>query len=545
MRNGLLIISACLSLLIGCKTSDATYVSNTDAAKLVEEYTTITLTTDLTKLSKDQKKMLTLLVEVSDIMDDLYWKQVWGDKNTLLNNINDDNLLKLTIINYGPWNRLNNDIPFVEGIGEKPLGAQYYPSDMTKSEFDKLQDPNKVNHYSIIRRDSLNNLKVIPYHIAYEKELVKASSLLNKAATYAEDSQLKVYLKTVAQSFLDDDYYKSDLAWMDLKNSKIDFVVGPIERYEDQLYGYKNSFEAMILVKDVELSNKIDKIVAHLPELQKLLPVEQAYKSEVPSLESDLAVCDIIYSKGDANRAGKTMALYLPNDPKIEKEKGSRTIYFRNCMKAKFDEIIVPITKELIVPSQQQHVTFDAFFENTMLIEVAHNLGLNYTIDGQHTVIDQLKEHYSVIESGKADVVGLYLINELQKFNKLGGDHNIKDNYVTIMASIFRTLRFGTTNTSGKVNIIRFNYFSKYGAFEKDMVTGKYKVNFDKMHEAMVNLAKIYLTIQGDGDYNKASKLIYDYAITPADLQSDLVKIESAGIPRDIEFIQGKDQLGL
>ncbi|QZT36532.1 Zn-dependent hydrolase [Halosquirtibacter xylanolyticus] len=545
MKNRLLLITLSLSLLMGCSTSKVEYVCSTDATKLAGEYIPVKLTTDVSHLSKNQQKILPLLFEVSDIMDNIYWKQAWGNKEVLFEHIKDNNLRKLTTINYGPWNRLDGDNSFIVGIGNKSLGAEFYPKDMTKDEFDQLKDPNKTSHYTIIKRDSMNNLKVVPYHLAYKSELDKASSLLKQAATLAENPPFKAYLESIAQSLVDDNYYKSDMAWMDIKDSKLNFVVGPIERYEDQLYGYKNSFEAIVLVRDDSWSNKIDHIIQLLPQLQKALPVDETYKSEVPSLNSHLDVCDVVYCKGDGNGAGKTIALNLPNNPKVQQAKGSRRIYLKNCMKAKFDKIMVPISKELIVREQQQYVTFDAFFDNTLLLEIAHGLGMNHTVDGKHTVMEQLKEHYSVIELGKADIVGLFLINELDKVKALGENHDIKDNYVTIMAGIFRALRFGGANTHGKANMIRFNYFCKYGAFEKDMVTGKYHVDFDKMHDAMVNLSKIYLKLQGDGNYDKASAFIYDLAVIPADLEADLVKLETAGIPRDIVFEQGLDQLDL
>lgn len=540
-----LTLMGCLALVSSCSSPKMEYKSNTDAKKLVEEYAPFTLTSNVSHLSDNQKEMLPLLFKVGKIMDDLYWKQAWGDKESLFQHIHDPFLAKLTKINYGPWNRLDADASFIEGIGKKPSGVQFYPADMTKKEFKALQDPQKTSAYSILVRDKQNNLKVVPYHVAYKAELEEAAKLLNQAAELAEDPGFKKYLQERAKSFLTSKYYDSDVAWMEMKNNMIDFVVGPIESYEDGIFGYKTAFEAFILIKDMEWSKKLQHFAKLLPLLQENLPVSAEYKKEVPGSNSDLGAYDVVYYGGDCNAAGKTIAINLPNDPKVQLLKGSRRLQLKNSMKAKFDKIMLPITKELIAEDQQQYVTFDAFFENTMFHEVAHGLGVKNTIDGKHKVAAMLKEHYSAIEEGKADILGLYMVEQLSKMNELGDNHELKNNYVTFMAGIFRSVRFGATSAHGQANMIRFNYFSKYGAFEKDMMTGKYRINFDKMHEAMVNLSEKLLVLQGNGDYKGVSDLVADLAVVPADLQADLVKLEKAGIPRDIVFNQGVDQLDL
>ncbi|MGB0976236.1 MAG: dipeptidyl-peptidase 3 family protein [Prolixibacteraceae bacterium] len=540
-----LTLMGCLALVSSCSSPKMEYKSNTDAKKLVEEYAPFTLTSNVSHLSDNQKEMLPLLFKVGKIMDDLYWKQAWGDKESLFQHIHDPFLAKLTKINYGPWNRLDADASFIEGIGKKPSGVQFYPADMTKKEFKALQDPQKTSAYSILVRDKQNNLKVVPYHVAYKAELEEAAKLLNQAAELAEDPGFKKYLQERAKSFLTSKYYDSDVAWMEMKNNMIDFVVGPIESYEDGIFGYKTAFEAFILIKDMEWSKKLQHFAKLLPLLQENLPVPAEYKKEVPGSNSDLGAYDVVYYGGDCNAAGKTIAINLPNDPKVQLLKGSRRLQLKNSMKAKFDKIMLPITKELIAEDQQQYVTFDAFFENTMFHEVAHGLGVKNTIDGKHKVAAMLKEHYSAIEEGKADILGLYMVEQLSKMNELGDNHELKNNYVTFMAGIFRSVRFGATSAHGQANMIRFNYFSKYGAFEKDMMTGKYRINFDKMHEAMVNLSEKLLVLQGNGDYKGVSDLVADLAVVPADLQADLVKLEKAGIPRDIVFNQGVDQLDL
>ncbi|QZE13568.1 Zn-dependent hydrolase [Halosquirtibacter laminarini] len=535
----------CIPLFFACSQKKIEYRCNETPKSLVAQYTNIDLNTDLSGYNKSDKKMIKALIKVSDIMDDLYWRQSWGSKQVLFDHVKDEDLNKMIAINYGPWNKLNEDKSFIVGIGEKSLGAEFYPKDMTKSEFDELNISNKSSHYTIIRRDSNQILNVVPYHIAYNIELTKASKLINEAAQYAKDPTFKKYLLERAKALTNDKYYNSDLTWMDLKNNDIDFIVGAIERYEDRLYGMKYSYQAMLMKRDKKWSNKLDKIIHMLPELQASLPVAPEYKSEIPSSNSQLDVFDLLYAKGDANGPDKTIAINLPNDINIQKKKGCRNIQLKNIIKAKFNKVMLPITRVLIDNNQQKYVTFDAFFENTMFLEIGHSMGMKRTVHNKNKVIDCLKEQYSVIEMGKADIVGLYLIDQVNKQNIEIIQNDIKENYVTIMTSIFRALRFGTSNTGGRANIIKYNYFCQKGAFEKNMITGRYHVNFKKMQKAIVDLSKLYLTIQGDGDYDRAKDFIDNYAIIPADLQADLKKLEKVNIPKDIQYKQGLDELSL
>ncbi|MGQ1783973.1 dipeptidyl-peptidase 3 family protein [Saccharicrinis sp. GN24d3] len=511
----------------------------------VEEFTAFKLTTDVSNLSANQKKMLPLLFEAAQIMDDLFWKQAWGDKDALMCKIDDEYTKKYLEINYGPWERLNGNASFIKGIGDKPAGAQFYPEDMTREEFDALEDETKNSLYTIIVRDEHGKLKVVPYHVAYADELQKVAGLLKQAATLADDAGFKEYLEKRAVALMDSEYFESDLAWMSMKNNRIDFVVGPIENYEDALYGAKTAFESYILIKDMEWSDKLAHFASLLPELQKGLPVDAKYKAEVPGSDSDLGAYDVVYYGGDCNAGSKTIAINLPNDPKVHLQKGSRKLQLKNSMKAKFDMILVPISKLLIAEEQQKNVTFDAFFENTMFHEVAHGLGIKNTLDGAGTVREALKETSTAIEEGKADILGLYMVDMLTQMNELGEDQVLTDNYVTFMAGLFRSIRFGASSSHGKANMIRFNYFKEKEAFTKDASTGKYKVDFDKMRAAMIDLSKEILVMQGDGDYTKAQKMIKEMGFIQPELQADLDKIAAAGIPRDIVFEQGVEMLDL
>ncbi len=544
MRHLAILITVTL-MFCTCQTREPAYqASIPNISEKVEAFKSFTLKADLSTLSHDQKKMLTLLFKVAQIMDDLYWQQTWGNKQELLGAIKDDTLRKFVLINYGPWERLNDNQPFIKGIGPKPKGAQFYPEDMTLSEFEALDDPQKNSLYTMIRRDKDGALKVIPYHTFWPDELSKAAALLNEAAGLAGNASFGNYLRARAEALTSDDYYNSDLAWMQMKDNLVDFVVGPIETYEDGLMGSKAAFEAFLLIKDKEWSARLARFSLLLPGLQVTLPVEDAYKTERPGSDSDLGVYDAICYAGDSNAGSKTIAINLPNDPEIQLKKGSRKLQLKNSMQAKFENILVPISEMIIDTAQQKHITFDAFFENTMFHEVAHGLGIKNTINGKGTVREALKETASAIEEGKADILGLYIVSRLSEMDELE-DNDLMDNYVTFMAGIFRSVRFGAASAHGKANMIRFNYFLEQEAFTRDPETGRYRVNFEKMKEAMTQLSSEILVIQGDGDYEKAKTLLQSMGVIGPQLQSDLERINQAGIPVDIVFEQGPEVLGL
>ena len=548
MKNLYLLVLVIMILMASCKPPKEEVklkASIPNVKEKVEEFVTVKLTADLSSLSDNQKKMLPLLFEAGKIMDDLFWKQAWGNKEELFAKVDDEYVKKYLSINYGPWERLNGNKSFLEGIGAKPSGARFYPEDMTKEEFAALEDERKNGLYTIIKRDKSSKLKVVPYHEAYKKELQNVAGLLKQAEEFADDPGFKDYLTKRAEALLNGEYFESDMAWMSMKNNKIDFVVGPIENYEDALYGAKTAFEAYILIKDTEWSAKLEHFASLLPELQKSLPVDEKYKQEIPGSDSDLGAYEVIFYGGDCNAGSKTIAINLPNDPKVHLEKGSRKLQLKNAMKAKFDKILVPISELLIAEDQQKHVTFDAFFENTMFHEVAHGLGIKNTLDGAGTVREALKENSTAIEEGKADILGLYMVDILTKMNELGEDQVLMDNYVTFMAGLFRSIRFGVSSSHGKANMIRFNYFKDKEAFTKDSETGKYRVDFDKMRLAMIDLSKEILVIQGDGNYEKAKKMVEEMGYIQPQLKSDLDKIGEAGIPRDIVFEQGMEMLTL
>ena len=507
-------------------------------------YHPVDLTSDLSHLSDNQKRMLSLLIDASKIMDDLFWQQAFNqDKSAFLSAIEDKKVRHFAEINYGPWDRLNGDAPFLSGFEEKALGAEFYPHDMTKTEFESANFEDKQGLYSVVKRDDAGKLFTQPYSKAYSDELAKAANLLKEASALANNEEFKQYLLLRAEALLTDDYLASDMAWMDMKTNPVELVIGPIESYEDQLFGYRAAFEAYVLVKDLKWSEKLAKYAAFLPELQQGLPVESAYKAEMPGSDADLNAYDVIYYAGHSNAGSKTIAINLPNDERVQLEKGTRRLQLKNAMRAKFDNILVPIADTLIVPEQREHITFDAFFANTMFHEVAHGLGIKNTLDGSNTVRGALKEHASALEEGKADILGLYMVQSLLEKGEIT-EGTLKDYYVTFMAGIFRSVRFGASSAHGKANMIRFNFFAEQGAFEKTEA-GLYSVNMEKMGAAIEALSALILTLQGDGDYDGVAELVADMGVIKPVLAADLARLEAANIPVDIHFNQGKEVLGL
>ena len=515
------------------------------AAPRPDVYAEFPLVAELSHLSDRQRQMLVLLIEASQIMDDLFWRQAYGDDyQEWLKTIGVSDARRFAELNYGPWDRLDDETPFIPDAGEKPLGARFYPADMSKDEFEAAEFPGKAGLYSFVRRNEAGELIVVPFHVEYREELLQAGDLLRRAAVLAEHQGFANYLRLRADALTTDDFQQSDLAWMDVKTNPIELVIGPIETYEDRLFGYRAAYESYVLIKDQEWSERLAKFAAFLPELQSGLPVNEAYKSETPGTDSDLNAYDVIYYAGHSNAGSKTIVINLPNDEEVQLQKGTRRLQLKNAMQAKFEKILEPIAGVLIDAAQREHVTFDAFFANIMFHEVAHGLGIKNTIDGSSTVRAALLDVASSMEEGKADILGLYMITRLNESGELGAA-DLMDNYVTFMAGIIRSVRFGASSAHGKANMVRFNFFQEQGAFVRDTESGTYSVDFNRMQQAMSALSNLLLTLQGDGDYEGARRLTEEKGVIGDQLQADLDRLTRANIPVDIVFSQGVSELGL
>ncbi len=507
-------------------------------------YAEVRLSADLSHLDDNQKQMIPLLIEASKIMDQLFWLQAFGDPEPFLADIEDPAARRFAAINYGPWDRLAADQPFIESYGPKPPGARFYPADMTKQEFEAWDQEGKDGLYTLVRRDDAGDLTLEPYSQAFRPQLEQAAVLLRQAADLAVDAEFANYLRMRADALLTDDFQPSDMAWMDMKNNPIELVIGPIETYEDQLFGYRTAYESYVLIKDMAWSERLARFAQYLPELQQGLPVPDDYKQEMPGSDADLNAYDVVYYAGHCNAGSKTIAINLPNDEEVQLAKGTRRLQLKNAMLAKYNQILVPIADELIAEDQRRHITFDSFFGNTMFHEVAHGLGIKNTLDGSGTVRQALQEHASALEEGKADVLGLYMVQELRKKGEIS-EGEMMDDYVTFLAGIFRSIRFGATSAHGRANMIRFNFFEEAGAFSRDEATGTYRVNRPQFEQAVRDLSNRILTLQGNGDYGAVDAFVAEMGNVGPALQADLDRLASAAIPVDIVFEQGADVLGL
>lgn len=512
------------------------------------QYTTVRLTSDLEKLTENERRMIPLLIDAARHMDEIFWRQAYGNKDSLLQSLSGKDLRRYAEINYGPWDRLDNNTPFVPGVGPKPQGAGFYPHDMTKEEFEaaaaKSPSLGKAlrSQYTIVRRDSAGGLAAVPYHTAYANHVGAAVAKIREASALAEDAGLRRYLELRAKALETDEYQPSDLAWLDMKDNTIDVVIGPIETYEDQLFGSKAANESFVLIKDKEWSGRLARYAAMLPSLQRELPVPAAYKREQPGTDSDLNAYDAVYYAGDANAGSKTIAINLPNDEEVQLRKGTRRLQLKNAMRAKFEKILVPISTELIAEDQQRHINFDAFFSNIMFHEVAHGLGIKNTVGRSGTVREALKEQAGALEEGKADILGLHMITKLHQRGELKGQ-DLDDNYVTFLAGIFRSIRFGASSAHGRANAAQFSFFQEQGAFARDSSTGRYRVDFPKMRAAVDSLAGRILRFQGDGDYAGVARFMAERGKLSPVLQQDLARLGSKRIPVDIVFEQGWEVL--
>lgn len=513
-----------------------------DIDDCLRKFVEVELTAHINHLTPSERKVLSLMFDAADIMEELFWMQSLGNKSNLMERLENKKAQDYVRVHYGPWDRLAGNASFIEGFEDKPLGANFYPADMTPEEFEALDDENKTSLYTLIRRDDEGNLKVVWYHDAYQSRLKEAAEILQKAAQTTEDEGLANYLNLRAKALLTSDYFESDMAWLDMKTSRLELVYGPIETYEDRLNGYKAAFTAYVLIKDEEWSQRLSHFAQFLPQMQKELPVPKEYKQDEIGTDADLNAYEAVYYRGDCNAGSKSIAINLPNDERVQQKKGSRKLQLKNSMQAKFDKILVPISEHLIVEEQRQYITFDAFFQNVMFHEVGHGMGVKNTVTDQGTVRKALREQYSPIEEAKADIMGLYLGQEFHKMGELEGSP--ENNYVTFIASIFRSIRFGTASAHGKANMMAFNYLLENGSLERTP-EGQYRINFDQLEKDMVSFMQLIIQIQGDGDYEMARQMVEENGQVKGDLKKDMERLESFNIPVDIVFNQGKANLGL
>jgi len=501
---------------------------------------------DESLLNDRQKVVVEKIYHAAKIIDEIFLDQVYSKNHEIREKLmasdseKDKLTLKLFNIMFGPFDRLNHNEPFY-GNSPKPAGANFYPEDMTREEFQNWIEAHPedkeafLSEFTVIRRRN-GGLIAIPYSEYYHDLLAKAAQYLREAAEYADNPSLKKYLLTRADAFLSNDYYESDLAWMDLKDHLIEVVIGPYEVYEDDLFNYKASFECFITLRDPQESAKLARFGQYLTDIEKHLPIPEEYKNYERGLESPIIVAQEVFTAGDTKAGVQTLAFNLPNDERVRKVKGSKKVLLKNVNQAKFEKLLVPIAKRILDASQIPFVTFDAFFNHVLMHEISHGVGPGFiTVNGRQTEVKkELRETYSTIEECKADVLGMY--NNIFMIEKgefpAGFDQEI---WVTFLAGIFRSVRFGINEAHGSGNAIIFNYLLEKGGYEYDAASQRVRVNFDKIFNAVKQLANLLLTIQAEGDYGKAKSLIEKYAVYSPIIKTLVEKLSD--LPVDIKPI--------
>src|SRR6185295_19346025 len=540
-------IALTMALLSTTLTGQKPNGGDPDLARKIARFAPTTLTADASKLTPKDRQALDKIIAAAKLLDPLFLRQVWSGNDALEKKLQADKTaagrerLHYFYINDGPWSRLDNKEPFIDGVPrEKPLNASYYPDDMSKDEFNAwvqtLSDADKqkaTGFFWLIRRGPDRKLTIVPYSEAYKEYLAPAAALLHEAASLTTNATLKNFLNKRADAFGSDDYYESDVAWMDL-DSPIDVTFGPYETYEDELFSYKAAFESYVTLRDDAETAKLAKFSGHLQELENNLPIDPKYRNPKLGAASPIRVVNEVFASGEGNSGVQTAAFNLPNDERVVKEKGSKRVMLKNVQQAKFEKTLIPISRVVLTKAQQSALSFDSFFTHILAHELMHGLGPhNITVGGRETTVRQeLKELSSAFEEAKADITGLWALQYLIDKGVL--DKQMESSlYTTFLASAFRSVRFGITEAHGKGIAMQFNYLTDEGAFEVNEATGTFSVNQAKVKDAVRKLTHDILTVEAEGSYDGAKAMLDKYGVIRTEMQGALERLK--GVPVDIE----------
>lgn len=514
--------------------------------KKIQRFAPTVLTANTARLSAGDRKALAKIIAAARLINPLYLRQVWSGNDPLLKKLEMDHSalgrqrLHYFMINKGPWSQLDDDEAFIEGVPAKPLQGNFYPDDITKDVFDSWlsglsgdEKENAIGYFHTIRRDANGKLKSVPYSEEYREFLDPAATLLREAATLTTNATLKNFLEKRAKAFGTNDYYDSDVAWMDL-DSPIEVTIGPYETYEDKLFGYKAAFEAYVTVRDDAESLKLKKFSQYLQELEDHLPMDAKYRNPKLGAASPIRVVNEVFSSGEGNTGVQTAAFNLPNDERVVKEKGSKRTMLKNVQDAKFNKTLVPISREVLSAADQKLLAFDAFFTHILTHELMHGLGPhNIKVGSEDTTVrKQLKELYSAIEEAKADITGLWALQYLIDKGVVPKSME-RTLYTTYLASAFRSVRFGIGEAHGRGVAMQFNYLTDEGAIKYNEQTSKFSIDHSKVKEAVRKLTHDILTIEAEGSYDNAKAMLDKYAVIRPPMQAALDRLKT--VPVDIE----------
>ena len=510
-------------------------------------FTPVDITADIDGLPESERAALARILKAAKIMDGLFLEQVWTGNPSLLLQLQDTqnqvdrDVLDFFLINKGPWSRLEENRPFVAGVPEKPKGAGYYPTDATREEItawiDGLSDSDRrkaTGFFTTIRRDASGSLQAVPYSLEYQGPLDLAATHLREAAALTTEPSLKKYLEARATAFRSNEYYDSDIAWMEL-DSSIEPTIGPYEVYEDEWFNYKAAFEAFVTIRDDIETAQLSRFSNELQELEDNLPVHPDYRDPQLGSLAPIRVVNVVFTAGDANSGVQTAAFNLPNDERVIRDKGSKRVMLKNVQQAKFDHILRPITMVALSPQERSDVSFDAFFTHILMHELMHGLGPHsIQIDNQPTTVRQvLQETYSTIEEAKADISGLWALQRL--IDKGVVDRSLERSiYTTFLASTFRSIRFGINEAHGRGIAIQLNTFLDTGAVTVSS-DGTFQINHDRIPSAVETLTSRIMTIQAEGNYKEAQEMLEKLGVVRPEVQIVLDRLTE--IPIDIRPI--------
>ncbi len=545
-----------LVMSISAKTKDQATVPDLQRLeKMIDRFAPTPLRVDTSKLSTGDRQALSKLIEASRLLDDIFMRQFWQGDVALYQKLKQDPSplgkarLHFFWINKGPWSDLDDYQAFIPGVPtRKPLGANFYPEDMTKEEFEKwvgslapAQQEQAKGFFTVIRRDNNRKLTIVPYSKEYGDDLTRAADLLRQAAALTDNASLKKFLNLRADAFLSNDYYESDLAWMDL-DAPLDITIGPYETYNDEVFGYKAAYEAYVNLRDDEESAKLSAFTQHLQEIENNLPLDQQYRNPKLGSAAPIRVVDQILSAGDGAHGVQTAAYNLPNDERVVQQKGSKRVMLKNVQEAKFHSVLLPIARKILTEPATADVSFELFFTHILAHELMHGLGPHQIkVNGRDTTArEELKDLYSAIEEAKADVTGLFALQYMMDHAKDMGLNRVlasdeaaqRQLYTTYLASSFRSLRFGLADAHGKGMAVQFNYLSDKGAFVQN-ADGTFSVDMAKIKTAVADLDHDLLTIEAQGDYASAKKLLDELGVIRPAMKKALEGLQE--IPTDIE----------
>ena len=506
-----------------------------DVDRLVENYAEITIPApDLTGITDNGKEVLKLYRMAADEVDKIYWQQYFGDGEAFLSSLNNPSEKLYAEINYGPWDRTTGK-PFLKGYGEKPAGACFYPADMTAEEYISWGNPDKNNPYTLIRRAADGSLKTVWYHDAFAQSISKIEGYLHRAADVTIKESVRHYLINMIEGLKTDDYYESNKAWLEMNDSKMDLVIGPIEAVDDGLYGTKASYGAYVLLKNLQRTEELNALSARMPEYQKMLPGDAANHDFIPGAESDIFSCNVLYCSGYTNAGYKVIGINFPYDAKAQEELGTRTIIFDNIIREKFNRTVHPVGSALLEEPYQPHVDASAFYWLIVFREIAKGLGVKETVNGMGTVAEALGNEALVLEKAKSNVLGAWLCAQEAEAYNISALFQKEDVLTTFVTNTIRSTRFGAADPTGIANIFVYNYLLESKAIVWN-ASGRYSIDYDKTWQALETLGAKILDIQAHGDITAAHAALAKYGVAGPESLSDKRVLENAGIPVDIRF---------